>query len=92
MRSFRPWRTQVLPNGTWLTRPGSSKPFILKERLPGYRVFDETFGFCFNSYYESQGARHPRPKRGLLTRPPSGVCSNIEPTSMRPWKSSSPVA
>lgn len=46
--------------------------FILKERLPGYRVFDETFGFCFNSYYESQGARHPRPKRGLLTRPSIG--------------------
>jgi ergothioneine biosynthesis protein EgtB len=46
--------------------------FILKEHLPGYRVFDETFGFCFNSYYESQGARHPRPKRGLLTRPSIG--------------------
>jgi ergothioneine biosynthesis protein EgtB len=46
--------------------------FILKERLPGYRIFDETFGFCFNSYYESQGARHPRPKRGLLTRPSIG--------------------
>jgi ergothioneine biosynthesis protein EgtB len=43
--------------------------FILAKHLPGYRVFDETFNYCFNSYYESQGARHPRPKRGLLTRP-----------------------
>lgn len=43
--------------------------FLLKPYLPGYRVFDETFNYCFNSYYESQGARHPRPKRGLLTRP-----------------------
>lgn len=43
--------------------------FILAKHLPGYRVFDERFNFCFNSYYESQGARHPRPKRGLLTRP-----------------------
>src|SRR5262245_2615100 len=43
--------------------------FILMKHLPGYRVFDDTFNYCFNSYYESQGARQPRPKRGLLTRP-----------------------
>ncbi len=43
--------------------------FVLSKFAPGYRVFDERFGFCFNSYYESQGARHPRQKRGLLTRP-----------------------
>lgn len=43
--------------------------FLLKRFLPGYRVFDETFEYCFNSYYESVGPRHPRPKRGLLTRP-----------------------
>ena len=41
----------------------------LKPHLDGYRVFDETFNYCFNSYYESQGPRQPRPKRGLLTRP-----------------------
>ena len=44
--------------------------FVLSKFSHGYRVFDERFGFCFNSYYESQGARHPRPRRGLLTRPP----------------------
>jgi ergothioneine biosynthesis protein EgtB len=43
--------------------------FVLKRFLPGYRVFDESFEYCFNSYYESVGPRHPRPKRGLLTRP-----------------------
>lgn len=43
--------------------------FVLKPYLPGYRVFDPSFNYCFNSYYESQGPRHPRPKRGLLTRP-----------------------
>ncbi len=43
--------------------------FILAKHLPGYRIFDDTFNYCFNSYYESQGARQPRPRRGLLTRP-----------------------
>ena len=42
--------------------------FILA-RCDGYRVFDERFAYLFNSYYESAGPRHPRPWRGLLTRP-----------------------
>jgi ergothioneine biosynthesis protein EgtB len=45
--------------------------FILARHLPGYRIFDDTFNYCFNSYYESQGPRQPRPKRGVLTRPSS---------------------
>src|SRR5215468_2706626 len=43
--------------------------FVLKSFLEGYRLFDERFEYCFNSYYESVGARQPRGKRGLLTRP-----------------------
>src|ERR1700712_5492203 len=43
--------------------------FVLVPHVAGYRVFDPAFGFLFNSYYEAVGPRHPRPSRGLLTRP-----------------------
>jgi len=43
--------------------------FILQPYLKGYKEFSADFSYCFNSYYESKGARHPRRHRGLLTRP-----------------------
>jgi ergothioneine biosynthesis protein EgtB len=43
--------------------------FILLPFLPGYRTFDDRYNYCFNSYYEAEGERQPRPLRGLLTRP-----------------------
>jgi ergothioneine biosynthesis protein EgtB len=45
--------------------------FVLVPFASGYVVFDPHFNFLFNSYYEAMGARHPRPIRGLLTRPSS---------------------
>ncbi|ACB96825.1 ergothioneine biosynthesis protein EgtB [Beijerinckia indica] len=43
--------------------------FILEPFLQGYSVFDPAFNYLFNSYYEAIGPRHPRPSRGLLSRP-----------------------
>ncbi len=43
--------------------------FVLVPHVAGYQVFDPAFVFLFNSYYEAVGPRHPRPSRGLLTRP-----------------------
>lgn len=43
--------------------------FILKPHLGGYEEFDPDFEYVFNSYYDAVGERHPRPRRGMLTRP-----------------------
>ncbi|MGA7429008.1 MAG: DinB family protein, partial [Xanthobacteraceae bacterium] len=43
--------------------------FLLRPHAKTYRVFDERFGFLYNSYYVSAGPRQARPQRGLVTRP-----------------------
>ena len=53
-----------LGHTTWFFETMVLQPFC-----PGYRVHDDRYAFLFNSYYEQLGPRHPRPMRGLLTRP-----------------------
>ena len=43
--------------------------FILTPYQPNYRVFDESFNYIFNSYYESMGEKMLRHHRGNMTRP-----------------------
>jgi ergothioneine biosynthesis protein EgtB len=43
--------------------------FVLERSVAGYRPFHPDFRVLFNSYYQSVGPQHPRPRRGLLTRP-----------------------
>lgn len=43
--------------------------FILQAHQPGYQVFDSSFNYLFNSYYEAVGPRQLRAERGLITRP-----------------------
>jgi ergothioneine biosynthesis protein EgtB len=43
--------------------------FVLAQHTPNYATFDPHFRVLFNSYYHGVGDKHPRPERGLLSRP-----------------------
>ncbi len=43
--------------------------FILVPYLEGFKRFNDTYDYLFNSYYETHGRPYPRHARGLLARP-----------------------
>jgi ergothioneine biosynthesis protein EgtB len=43
--------------------------FVLEAHEPRFAPFDASFRVLYNSYYHGIGAMHPRPERGLVTRP-----------------------
>ena len=53
-----------LAHSTWFF-----ETFLLTPYLPGYKVYNEDFGFLFNSYYNNVGNRVFRANRGNITRP-----------------------
>ena len=52
-----------LAHTTWFFEAVALKPYG-----PACKHFDEDVSFLVNSYYETRGARQPRPRRGMITR------------------------
>ncbi len=53
-----------LAHTTWFL-----ETFVLRDHVPGYSLHDDRYAFLFNSYYNGEGARHARPRRGMVSRP-----------------------
>ena len=77
--------------------------FLLQPHLAGYTPPNPTYGYLFNSYYEAVGSRHPRPQRGLVTRPTVSEVTDyrrtvddamarlIESSGAQQWKTIAPL-
>ena len=53
-----------LAHTTWFL-----ETFVLRDHVRGYTLYNEAYPFLFNSYYEGEGERHARPRRGMISRP-----------------------
>jgi len=77
--------------------------FLLQPHLASYTPPNPTYGYLFNSYYEAVGSRHPRPQRGLVTRPTVSEVTDyrrtvddamarlIESAGAQQWKTIAPL-
>jgi ergothioneine biosynthesis protein EgtB len=61
-----------LGHTTWFFEQFLLRPQLDRGLDLAYDPAPATWGFLFNSYYDAVGARHPRPQRGLLSRPSLG--------------------
>ncbi len=43
--------------------------FFLRQYVPNYQDYCDSFLYLFNSYYNGVGEQYPRPGRGLISRP-----------------------
>jgi ergothioneine biosynthesis protein EgtB len=70
--------------------------FVLRDHVSGYRSFNERWAYLFNSYYEAEGPRHARPRRGMLSRPSldevSGYRAHVDEALERALPKLSPAA
>ena len=53
-----------LAHTTWFL-----ETFVLRDHVPGYLLNDERWPYLFNSYYNGEGERHARCRRGMISRP-----------------------
>jgi ergothioneine biosynthesis protein EgtB len=53
-----------LAHTTWFL-----ETFVLRGHVPAYRARDESWAYLFNSYYEAEGPRLARDRRGMIARP-----------------------
>ena len=60
---------QARPNGIWPIPAGFSRLSYWSGSSRDYRPFHPAYRVLFNSYYNAIGDKHPRPERGLISRP-----------------------
>ncbi len=53
-----------LAHTTWFL-----ETFVLRDHVAGHVPYNPAYAYLFNSYYEAEGARHSRDRRGMLSRP-----------------------
>ncbi len=53
-----------LAHTTWFL-----ETFVLRDYVAGYQLHDERWPFLFNSYYNGEGDRYLRCRRGMISRP-----------------------
>ena len=59
-----------LGHTTWFFEQFLLRQPAIAQLLGSYEPAPASWAYLFNSYYEAVGPRHPRPQRGLLSRPP----------------------